>query len=134
MASAEEAIFALLSNDSDVTDIVGTRIYPVITPEEGQYPALSYFRVDGPREHVLEGPAGLARPRIQVDAWANDSATARAAIAAVISALDGFIGNAGGVRVAGVIALGDHDLYEPRTKTFHVAADFLVMHEERNSG
>lgn len=130
MASAEDAIFALLSQDEGVSAIVGARIYPLITPEEGAYPALSYFRVDGPREHALEGPAGFAHPRIQVDAWANDYATAKTLTEAVIAALDGYRGAVAGVSVSAIIALGDHDLYEPRTKTFHRAADFEVMHSE----
>jgi hypothetical protein len=115
-----------------VSAIVGNRIYPLLTPEEGTYPALSYFRVDGPREHDLTGPAGLARPRIQVDAWANDYPTAKALITAVIAALDGYSGTVAGVLIVGITIAppGDHDLYEERTKSFHRAADFEVMHGE----
>lgn len=128
MAGAEEALFAILSNDAGVTAIVGDRIYPLQTPEEGQYPALSYWRVDGPREHALDGPAGLARPRMQVDAWANDFRTAKAAIEAVIEALDGYRGTVAGVSIVGILALNDHDIFEPSTRTYHVAADFEVMY------
>ena len=128
MAAAEEAVYALLSQDVGVAEIVGDRIYPLTTPEEGTYPALSYWRVSGPREHALDGPAGYAHPRIQVDAWANDYATAKSLIEAAIAALDGYRGNAGGVNVIGIFALGDHDVFEPRTKTFHRAADFEVQH------
>jgi len=128
MAGAEEALFAILSGDDGVKAIVGDRIYPLMTPEEGKYPAISFFRIDGPREHALDGPAGLARPRMQVDVWANDYRTARNAIEAVIAALDGYRGTAAGVFIAGILAQNDHDIFEGRTRTYHCAADFQIMY------
>jgi hypothetical protein len=125
-----EAIKARLGDDSAIAALVADRIYPLLTPELGALPAISYFHVDEPHEHALEGRAGLASPRIQIDAWSNDADEAWAVSQAIFNSLDSFKGLIGDVTITSSLCLSRHSFYEPATKIFHVATDFQISHHE----
>ena len=65
----EKAIRSILVNDSTVKAIT-TRCYPGKIPQDPTYPLIVYYKGTGNRDHHLQGPAGLAHPRFQVEAWA----------------------------------------------------------------
>lgn len=126
-----EAIKSILGNDATLQSLVGDRIYPLLTPENGQYPSISYFHVDEPHENeIATGRAGLATPRIQIDAWSNDFDEVWAVSQAIFNALDSFRGTVAGVEIVGALCIDRRDFYEQESKTFHVATDFQISHHE----
>jgi hypothetical protein len=132
----EEALFQKLSGDAAIVAIVQTRIFPLTLPEVAAddllsiYPALTYARMTGVREHTTTGPSGIAHPRIQIDAWGNDYKTVKHLANVVRISLDGFRGPIGDVPISEIDFENDQDLYEHETRSFHVASDFTIWHRE----
>lgn len=129
----EEAITAHLLADAGVAALVATRVYPVKMPQRPTYPAVTYFRVSGPREHSQSGPSGLAHPRFQLDCMAATYAGAKTLAAAVRLALDGFrgsMGGGGGVDVNAVFIEDDRDDQDDDIQVYWVSLDAVVWHNE----
>jgi len=132
----EAALYYELTNSTDITDIVSTRIYPLALPQQVSLPAISYFRVTGPRYHGQGTDPGVARPLIQISCWGESYSDVREIaeeIRKLFQDFAGTMGGAGGVEVLSVSYEGDADFYEDETKTYHIALDFIFNHiEERN--
>jgi len=129
----EAAIYSLLSHDAGIAAAIAGGIWPILMPEVVDYPALSYFVVDSPPIQTLVEPCGLAHPRIQINAWSNDYASAKKACEAVRKALDGFSGTVatpdGPVFICGIRWEDERDSYEHETRTFRTMRDFIVWYQ-----
>lgn len=70
---AFEAEFkAHLSGASSVTDLINSKIFPLLLPEEVALPAVVYTIVNGDPQNSLQGfDSGLVRYDVQVDCWAT---------------------------------------------------------------
>jgi hypothetical protein len=101
MASAEAALFSILTTDSAITAIVGTRVYPDLLPQGVTYPAIRTQRISTPRSQyrALDGVAGYASPRMQIDCYALSRSAAITLAQAVYAELEGYHGMANGLRV-----------------------------------
>lgn len=129
---SELAVYTILKDTAAVSALVAGRVYPVQAPQNPTYPLVTYQRISAVRVRSVDGPSGLAQPRIQVDAYATTYAGAKALAAAIRGALDGYRGTAGGVRVGGVSLLSDIDFFEEDVdpKLYRVSMDYLVTHDE----
>jgi len=113
VALFEEDLVAYLRGETDVTDIVGQRIYPRIPDQNPTFPLLSYFRVSGERHGSLDrGSSGLVSCSYQFDCWARDYIETIELANAVIKVLIGFKGNMGTTYVNGVRLTSEFDFYE----------------------
>ena len=105
----EQGIHERLLSLSPVTALVGSRVYQLKLPQKPTLPAIRVQQISEADEHHLRGRDGVVRTRIQVDAYAHESAadpyaTATAVAAAVhgdglgpgASGLSGFAGGVGG--------------------------------------
>ena len=143
----EEAIVAQLKTVTAVTDVAGTadalRIYPNVipqapgTPDQPKYPAATYRRISGPREHTLQGRAGLASPRIEFTCWAKTYAEATQLRDAISSALDGFssdisgpLGGENGLEVSPILAEDGPDTYDVDEEVHGRQLDLICWHAE----
>jgi hypothetical protein len=121
----ESAVRAVLLADPAVTALVGAgaeaRIYPLILPQGAAFPALTYQRVSSVTQYAQDGP-GLARQRIQIDAWAMTYRAAKDLARAVRSALEGH--RAGNIQ--GVFVDPERDFYEADTRLYRASTDFYV--------
>lgn len=103
MASAEAALYTLLTAGSPnpVAALVGTRVYPLVLPQNVLYPAIRYQRISTPRSQYrgLDGRAEYASPRFQIDAYALTHSQAIAVAQAVYELLEGFTGTVAGLRI-----------------------------------
>ena len=69
--SVESEIKNRLTTDASVTAVFGTRIYPLVLPQNPTLPGAQYAIIDGtPRENLF-AKAGLYRFEIQIDIFAN---------------------------------------------------------------
>lgn len=126
----EQAVFNRLSTYASLMALVSTRIYPLALPQNGTYPAVTYFRVSSPRIRTFGTNLG-ASTRLQVSCWARSYLAAKGVADQVIAALDGFSGTLGGVGGVPVLALdldNETDIYEPETGLYHVPLDFTIWH------
>lgn len=65
----ESKVYSALVATTRITDTVGTRIYPLILPQEPTLPAITYQRITGEKQNHLEGYANLEQVRLQIDIW-----------------------------------------------------------------
>lgn len=131
MALVEAAIFSILSNAAGLTALVGSRIYPVSMPMGTALPAVTYQRISGPRVHAMGADPGLQYPRIQVSSRSDDAEEVKNVAEEVRLALQNYSGTVAGVVIQKAILDTDRDLpYDPATKSWGFAADFIVWAEE----
>jgi len=125
----EEAIVDMLTDDNAVKAIT-TRIFPVMIPQDSAYPLITYQRISGLRDTVMEGPSGFAHPRMQIDSYAKTYAGAKELAGAVRQALYGKTYFGDGVRIGSIVMLSDSDFFEPAIGCHRVSADYMIWHEE----
>jgi len=145
------ALVLFLKADPGVSAIIGTRLFPFgRTPQDADFPHLTYFQVDGVREGTLSGPDGRAHPRFQIDCCSLDQLEATTLATAVRNAtggaqgspvgsnfakLHGFKGTMGGVTVQQAEIVDERDIYdEPEDASdvgvARVVLDLVLVHEE----
>jgi len=126
----ETALRAYTLADAAVAAQVGTRMYPRKLPQNPTLPALVYQRVDTRRLHVMEGPDGLPRARMQITAWASSVSGLEGTTEAVRERLDGFAGAWGDLYVGACLCVAERDLDDPETGRVGVAQDYMIQFEE----
>ena len=126
----EEALPARLEAVAAVTNLVGTRIYPVRAPQGATRPFVTVQRISAVREVAFGVNPGLARPRFQVTAWAATYAEAKAVQTAVRQALERHRGTTLGVEILDCFVDNDEDLMDDEVNLFGAATDFFVHHRE----
>lgn len=136
-----EAIVTRLKSLSVITALVGSRVYTMELPQGGTLPAIRVQRIGESTFMHMRGGVGLYRSRVQVDSVSRKAsgvdhyAQARAIDEAVRganngSALVGFTGTVGGVRMTGILASDVRESYDAAELTqFKIMRDLLVWHE-----
>jgi len=128
--AVEYAVRARLAAVAGVTNIVGTRIYPNLLPQDVTLEAITYRRVSGPHVSAFGTDAGLSNPRFQVDVWADLYTEAVALAAAVQTALVRFRGTIASETIQDILLLNELDIYEQERRIHRVMMDFEVWHTE----
>lgn len=128
--SIEEALFTKLSTTPGVTALVGTRIYPVLAPQDTSQDYVVYERVSGNPYHQMTGPSGLSWCRLSYLCFAGRYATAKTIAAALRGAIDGFQGTLSGVAVGSILSEENQDFFDETTRRYMVAVDFVVQYDE----
>ena len=127
----EKDIHYKLSNDTDVSALASSRVYPMKLPQGWTLPAITYQRVSGVREHNLSGPSGRARPRFQIDCWASDYDGAKDLADKVRLCLDGLKDDINTESDVGGITLeADRDIWEENIDAYRISMDFIIPHFE----
>lgn len=134
MSDIQEALFEHLEKDSNISDRVGSRIYPSRRSDSNRTtPYLVYSEVSADTIRSLNGPSGLAKTRVQTDAYSPKKAIARLLGRDVRLALDGYDGMMGlteTVMVQGVTLEDRQDLYEEDPQLHRRRQDFFIWYEE----
>jgi len=123
----DEALYARLSTYAGLIALTSTRIYPMELPQTPTLPAITYYRVNAPTEHVMgETTSSAERATYRIQCWGETMTSARAVEAQVIAALDAFaglLGGATGVR-CWVTRTNSLDLDDPDTTWMRRILDF----------
>jgi hypothetical protein len=130
MSTIGEALYSRLTTFAALSALIGARVYPGRLPVGATLPAVTYQRVSGRHEYAQTGPAGLARPRFQLDAWATTYAQADQVAAQVRAALSGYTGTVLGVPINGAFLDTEMDLWDAATETWHHTTDVFIWHAE----
>jgi len=138
----DAALYELLSADTAVAAIVGTRIYPLVAPQRGQrtFPQtalthVTYQRISGVREMPLNGPNGFVVARYQINAFGYNFEVTDLLADSIRLRLDGYRGDAGGHRIQRVWLDSDSQNYEyetdaAETAVFQVIQDYRIAYAE----
>ena len=140
--SVEAALFNYLSGISGIAAIVGTRIHPLETPQNGAFPCITYQTISFQHTDSLQGSSGLGTARIQINCWArtvdsvsNGYDSALALRDAVRDATDGFSGTWDTTEIDHAFIVDEGDLFYPSAgvesdKTYGRRIDLEVWHAE----
>ncbi len=120
-----EAIGYRLLNNTDITDVVSTRIYHGMRPEGGA-PCINYFEVSYSPLHngVLE------TPRYQISCRAENASTVQFLARRVVVLFHNFQGVIDGFDIQRTTVEGKFLLPEPDTNLFHVPVDVRFVYNE----
>lgn len=107
------------------------KCYPMRLPQGITLPATMYRRISGQRIRSVEGPSGLSRPRIEINAYSQSYTEAKELAAEIRQLLDGFRGMMGaGSMVENIIIDNDQDALDDDTGFFRIIIDAIVWHQE----
>ena len=131
----ENAIKTLLQSAGGITDLVGTRMYPVVAPQRAKYPLITYQIVSEIPVYQMEGAAGLSGVRLQLDYWAvprrsppgydpYDIVRTMSEIARVT--LSGFRGTVSTHNIQACFMLNARALHDNDTETFRISQDWDI--------
>ncbi len=125
----EEALTSLLSG------VAGGRRYWVRAPQSlSTRPYVIMFKVSGNRDYHLKGASRYVKSRVQVDAYGETYASAKATSRAVVSAVSSFTGTVGGVQIQRIYVDDGRDLPDDDTgeitELFRISLDLMIHHDE----
>lgn len=109
MASVETEIYFILTNNTDVTDLVSTRIYPNILEQGAVMPAITYQQTSGPRDEVMDGPSGLVDSSFGIIVYSGDYSEVRTVANVIRKALDGYSGTADAIEIEAIHLVSESD-------------------------
>lgn len=137
---------AYLLADSNISSIVGgARVYAIKLPQGETRASIVYSKISGIGDYHLQGPSGLARPRIQIDCWAPDAdgiagPDASAALGRLVKErIDGFRGSMpygsdspqASVEVLAAFLDSEREDYDDTAKLYRTSLDYLIWFRER---
>jgi len=138
------ALFAYLMADAGISAAVegavilqngGSRIFPMRLPAGIKKDSIVYTRVSGEGDHHMEGPSGLARVRMQIDAWSKTIPGAVSLANLVKERIDGFRGvmgsGAAAVTIQGIFFESEREDYDDVAELNRVSRDYFIVYEER---
>lgn len=126
------ALRSFLIADAGISSAVGgNRVYPLRLPQGDQGPSIVYQRISDVGDHHMDGPTGLARPRFQIDAWAQTADAASSLANLIKNRLDGHKGATGSTTIQGAFFDSMREGYDPESKLFYVGQDFFIWYAER---
>ncbi len=135
MKLLEEGLSAFIKQQATIVNIIGSKIYAVLAPDDAVLPYIIYSRISGSREHIMSAISGLAMPVMQLSCYAATYAESKQLAESVRLSLDNHSGDMGGVNVQAVLFDNEVDDVEesPETRSgrsFIVHADYQIWHDE----
>jgi hypothetical protein len=130
--NAGRAVYGILSANSGVTDIVGTRIFPEIAEQEAVTPFVIYQLQSVAPEDTHDGPSKLDEVRFEFLCYADSYNEAADLGVAVRAALDRVSGTYNGVNVESV-QFNDVDVeieYDPRRYSQVLKFTFRIKRDD----
>jgi len=136
MKDLRPALFEYLLADNAIMAAVDGGMFPSRMPQGRRHPSIVYSEVSNVGFHTFQGPLGFARPRFQIDAWAETPDAASYLSNLVKERLDGFKGTMGtapnAVTVQGALFQSSRDDYDPEADLYRRSTDYLIMFVERD--
>lgn len=90
MADILDAVYGYLSTQSEITDLVGDRIYPDFAKGKKPRPYIIFYEDTQERFPYMGGDSGAIVDTIYIEGWAETRSSARAIREAIRDVLNGF--------------------------------------------
>jgi hypothetical protein len=133
MAEIEAAVVSKMNADATISGLIGTRLYPLVIPQDVSLPAVAYQKIDSTKTVSHSGASQLARSRFQFTCQAGNYADAKTLAASVRHCWEGYRGTVATVRIDGALIDNDQDDYsEPVSLVIQpsVRMDVIIWHAE----
>ncbi len=124
------ALFTYLSGDSNITSVVSSRIYPLISPQNPTAPYVTYDEGNDNRQRSFDGQNVLTEAFFDVDAWAETYAAAKALQKKLITSLKSFEGTISTIPIFMTTASSGPDVYEDQVKLYRCNVQILVSYKD----
>lgn len=129
----KNAIYSILSNDSNITSLVGSgadcRIYPLQAEQDDVNPCIVYNLRREP-EDDKDGRATIAYHRLEIDIYGSKSAAgydqAHTLREYVQTALDRYSGTVQSVAIDWIHDLGYDEVYDTEAEAHRIMVDFRI--------
>jgi hypothetical protein len=126
----EEGLVTHLMADSGVTDLISTRLFPLVVPQDVTLPAVAYQRISGIPQNAHDGSSGLTVARIQFTCHGSSYTSAKAVAAALRAALNGKKGGMGSTEVNVSLLQDESDGWAERHGAPTVRQDYMIWYQE----
>lgn len=129
----ESAIYLHLKDFVPLTDIVSTRIFPVIHELDAAFPSVVYRRLGSDPVHAMGGDANLRTVTMAIACLAETFTLVKDTQEQVEAALRGYEGTMGGVEgvpIQKIFLANIMDDYEDDMKVFVTYLEFEIWAEE----
>ena len=124
-------LYTYLAAQSGITNIVSTRIYPIILPQKPTYPAISYSDDDNNYTESFAGQTDHVQSIFQLNGWAKTYAGATTLGAAISTALKNASGSFGGITIQRCTVIsGPITVYEDSIEAYRQTYIFSIWHNE----
>lgn len=113
----ETKLYTALTGDTTVAGVVGTRIYPLVMPQDPTFPAITYERISGEKVNGLDGYLHMENAHIMVMIWATAYDTAKELAEDVHDCMNKVVAFRS-------ILVNDPDGYDVNTGLYFVSQDY----------
>jgi len=121
-----KAIYSILTSDSDVSAIVGTRVYPQIAAQGAAFPFVVYVLQDTSPSDTKSGVSTLDEVRYDIVVASETYAEVSDLTEKIRTALDRYSGTVAGV-VIDSIQFTDLDVNnDPGTETYLTSSEYII--------
>lgn len=118
----EQALFELLTGDGPLAALVGTRVYPLVLPQNPTLPALVYTELRSSALVAADGDTGMRESRFQVSAWG----ATYPAVKGIKARLVGLLSGASGGEIERMAVDAMHDEYEVETGWYRQIVEVVI--------
>ena len=121
-----KAIYYLLTNASDVTEIVGTRIFPEVAQQDADLPYIVYNVSNNEPSDTKKAPSKLDTADVEVNCFATNYSQVIDMGVAVRAALDRVKGTYSGVNVQSVQYVNEIIDFDEPQRAYNITASYEV--------
>jgi hypothetical protein len=120
-------IYGRLSTATNITAIVGTNIYPDITPQNVDYPFIVYSIIDSNPVDFKDGQSNLEEIDLQIDVYTQNYDTTQNLANLIRNRLDRFVGTVEGVSVQTIKYVRQtSQIFNAELSVYWVSIDFMI--------
>lgn len=124
----DAAIKTLLRNNVTISAACGSRVYPVLPPQDSDLPCMSWSRISTDRGLHHGGATKRPTALFQVTVFAETSTQAKELAAAVVAQFHGYKGTSSGEVIH--LAEVENEVDFADTGIYQVAIDVRITHNE----
>ena len=121
-----KAIFNLLDNSTDLTAIVGTRIYPEVAQQDAPLPYVVYNISNNEPSDTKREPSKMDTANIEVNCYSTSYTQVIDMSVAVRAALDRVTGTYSGVNVQSIAYMNEVIDFDEGQRAYNVSSDYDV--------
>jgi hypothetical protein len=120
-------IYGRLSTASNITAIIGSNIYPDITPQNVDYPFIVYSIIDSSPVDFKDGQSNLEEIDLQIDVYTQNYDTTQNLSNLIRNRLDRFVGTLEGVEVQTIkYVRQSSQVFNAELSVYWVSIDFMI--------
>lgn len=124
----ESALSSRLLADTDLTDLISTRLWPMRVRQGADTPHVAFYKVDTLTDHAYNTSDNLVGSRFRFDCFAKEMKVAKTVAEIIRTSLDAYKGTILSETIYGILYLDEFDGYDDDTELFITSIDFRVWH------